>query len=227
MSECIGEDCKDQSHGHRAAIVQQTAPIKKETKIEQLNAHPKAQAPMTIGVKLYLEKACSAFFEGIKAEFGDLRANVSKSFTEYTKTIAESHHKYREETLAKMNEALGVVDKKFSSMYGVLVNKFLLKQEQKVFAAECAVQALIEEVSDRLYQPTEAVPTVEQFREIFQSSIEKRMLEIRERVQKEADDRRKAAEAAEAAKKTEGSSDGVAVQPEAKAAETTDQPKDS
>jgi hypothetical protein len=177
-----------------------------EQKIEELLNHPKALAPMGVGGKMLLEKL-----------FKNFKEDMAQAFEDYTKDVARSHETYRTGTLEQMNAALQKIDKKYSAMYGDLINRFLVKMEGKVYAAELGVQAVLEQLGAHLHR-TEMVGktaddagyvTLESYLEGFQKKIEARMEELAielkqravERMKQKAEQENKNAE--EAAKPAE------------------------
>lgn len=145
----------------------------------------KSQGPLTIGQEMAIKKL-------FRAEQDDM----ARLFTAYTKDATEAIGKYQSETIKKMNDALQAIDKRFSGMYGTLVNKFLIKQEQKVFTCEMGVQAILETTVDYLHSiefkniaitdPTYI--NLEVYKEVFQSKVENKMNSLAEELKKKAEE---------------------------------------
>jgi hypothetical protein len=116
-------------------IVDEQIPLTLDQKVDSIIEQYKGKTvPMTMGAKVVLQKL-----------FNEYKSDLEEVVGVYTKEISESHDRFRTNTLDQMNASLEKLDKKYRAMYGNLVNQFLVKQEQKVFAAELACQTLVEE----------------------------------------------------------------------------------
>jgi chloramphenicol O-acetyltransferase len=182
---------------------------------QQLPVEQQSEVPvvkggaLTIGQKMYIDR----YVKSQKKELHSI-------FSEYTKDVAKSHNDFRQSTMDEMNKALDNINKRFSNMYGTLINKFLVVQEQKVFAAELACQVIIERTAELFYATrTNVDQTLEDFKTEYQKQIENRMEQLAEALKNDAIAKQKAASEAaqqEAAQPQETKAD-VAVQEEAKA----------
>lgn len=151
------------------------------------------KSPLTIGQKNYLKKVFSSHKAEVETKVATHRKEISKIFETYSKQVAESIAGQNKEMVKQMNESLASVDKKFSGMYSVLINKFLVKQEEKVFLCELGVQALLEVFAGRIHKALSqacapgSVPALEQFQEEVQKEVEDKITYLAEEMKKEAE----------------------------------------
>jgi len=144
------------------------------------------QSPLTIGQRNFMKRVFNHHKDEMDGAFKTHREEISKIFESYSKQIAETIKHQNGEMVKQMNESLATIDKKFSGMYSVLVNKFLVKQEEKVFLCELGVQALLECTCDSLVEilkiSDEGATT---FREHFQKRVEDKITYLAEEMKKE------------------------------------------
>lgn len=173
-------------------------------------------SPLTIGQRNYLKRTFNAHKDEVEHLVAKHRREVGKIFEDYSKQIAESVKNQNSDMVKSMNESLAKVDKKFSGMYSVLINKFLVKQEQKVFVAECGLQAMLEVTAKRLFSLNQALsPPVmgeeeerrKKFLEDFQGEIEELIPQISEEIVRKAEEKAKQAQEEANAKKDQAVAD--------------------
>lgn len=154
------------------------------------------RSPLSIGQRNFMKKMFNTHQSEVNEALKNHRDEVGKIFENYSKQVAESVGSQNKQTLTLMNEALAKVDKKFSNLYGTLINKFLVKQEEKVFLAELGVQALLEVTANRLHKleqesrrPEPVDP--EAFKEGFQKQVEDKITDLAEMMKKHTEEQMK------------------------------------
>ena len=170
------------------------------------------QSPLTIGQRNYMKRTFNAHKKEIDDSLKAHRTEVGKIFESYSKEVAKGVSDNNSQTVALMNEALAKVDKKFSGMYSVLINKFLVKQEEKVFCAEVGLQDLLEITGRRLFALSSQQGVTElgdeagrlkKFQEEFQKEIEGHMDVIANEMKEAAEVKARAQAEEQNAKKSE------------------------
>lgn len=167
--------------------------MSEENKSQDASVESIDRSPLTIAQKNYMKRAFNAHKDETEHAIAQHKREVGKIFTDYSKQVAESVGTQNKEMVKSMNESLATIDKKFSGMYGVLINKFLVKQEEKVFLAELGVQAVLEEtavvLADIKFGKDAPLEVRQPFYDEFQKAVEDKITSLAEQMKTEAQEK--------------------------------------